>query len=109
MRCYDSWTDSSTTHMTVKDADTRAAAPADATRHEHGAEHSGPLTEEEAEDLAKQYIDDAVETVAEMQLTASQLRVRVLPCPTQALVLVLIVVAISGREVACVQACLSWF
>jgi len=52
---------------------------ADAPRDEHGAANSGPLTEEEAEDLAKQYIDDAVETVAEMQLTASQLRVRFAP------------------------------
>ena len=52
----------------------------DAPRDGHGAA-SGPLTEEEAEDLAKQYIDDAVETVAEMQLTASQLRVRVPTMP----------------------------
>jgi len=72
---------------------------ADAPRDGHGAA-SGPLTEEEAEDLAKQYIDDAVETVAEMQLTASQLRVRFRTGPTQPLGLALIKAAYIGHRLA---------
>lgn len=37
-----------------------------------------PLTEEEVAELAKRHIDDAVATVAEMQLTAEQLKVHTL-------------------------------
>lgn len=38
-----------------------------------------PLTEEEVAELAKRHIDDAVAIVAEMQLTAEQLKVHTLP------------------------------
>jgi hypothetical protein len=65
-------------HLAASSAFERSSctcSTADATHDELDDAVGGLLIEEDAEDLAKQRIDDAVETVAEMQLTASQPKV----------------------------------